>query len=88
MSGLGSGPNGQLTLLDIVSLISFVVGIENLEMNITQDDMQRATNKLDSALRKQVEEIHAHLEQQDNKIDHILEVLGDDKNQTLRRTDR
>ena len=67
--------NGEWTFLDIVTLISFVIGLQNLEMNITQEDMQNTTERLDSALRKEVRDIHRHLQEQDDKIDMILEEL-------------
>lgn len=64
----GSAPNGEMTFLDIISLMSFMVGIQNLDMNITQEDVQ---NTADQILR----EIHSHLEEQDEKINQILEML-------------
>ena len=67
--------NGEWTFLDIITLISFVIGLQNLEMNITQEDMQNTTERLDSALRKEVRDIHRHLQEQDDKIDMILEEL-------------
>ena len=74
--GSGSGNNGEWTFLDILSIMSFVIGLQNLSMNITQEDMQKSTEKLDSSLRQNVEEIHAHLEEQDKRINRILEVLN------------
>ena len=73
---LGSGNNGELTVLDCISLLSFFIGVENLDMNITQEDMQKSTEKLDTILRENVEYIHNHLEEQDNKLDTIMEWLG------------
>ena len=67
--------NNKLGFLDIITLISFVVGLQNLEMNITQEDMQETTEKLDKALRDQVKDIHDHLAEQDKKIDNILGIL-------------
>ena len=66
----------QIDFLDTISLISFLVGIQNLDMNITQEDMQNNTERLDSALRENVREIHTHLEMQDKKIDEILRRLS------------
>ena len=76
MKGLGSGNNGEFTFLDTISLISFIVGIQNLDMNISQEDMQKATERLDKSLRENVEEIHSHLESQDKKINEILRRLN------------
>ena len=44
-------------------------------MNITQEDMQNSTERLDIALRENVREIHSHLEEQDRKIDLILQEM-------------
>lgn len=78
--GCGSGQNGEFTFLDLIAIISFIVGLENLELNITQDDFQRATAKLDKSVNDGINhilsEIHSHLEQQDDKIDKILLELG------------
>lgn len=75
MSGFGSGSNGQLTFIDIISVISFLIGIENLELNATQDDMARVQQELADKADKILTEIHQHLEMQDRKIDSILEVI-------------
>lgn len=73
--GLGSNQDGSWSFLDLISIISFCIALENLDMNITQEDMQKSEEKLDKALRYNVEEIHEHLEIQDEKINKILEVL-------------
>ena len=62
----------QIDFLDYISILSFLIGVKNLDLNITQNDLQSHTETLDKALRKQVEEIHAHLEQQDKLIKDIL----------------
>ena len=76
MIGLGSGENGQFTFLDTISFISFIIGIMNLNENLTQGDkqdlLQTFSNKADNLLN----EIHSHLQEQDEKIDKILEVLN------------
>ena len=72
----GSGENGELTFLDLIAIVSFLVGLENLELNITQEDMDKQTADLDAHVNEQIQkalaEIHSHLEEQDNKIDEIL----------------
>lgn len=83
MSGLGSGSNGQLTFIDIISVISFLVGIENLELNATQDDMARVQQELADKADKILTEIHKHLEEQDKKIDSILEVIRNEDHQSI-----
>lgn len=75
----GSGENGELTFLDFIQLVSFVVGLENLELNITQEDMDKQTADLDANVNEQIQnalsDIHSHLRTQDVKIDEILRRL-------------
>ena len=68
MAGLGSGDFGQLTFLDVVNLLSLLIGIMNLEENLTQSDKQDLLG-----------EIHAHLEKQDTKLDRILSLIDGGK---------
>lgn len=67
--------------LDIISLISFCIGLQNLGLNINQDDLQKESERLDKALRDNVEEIHMHLKEQDR----MLKELLNDKNQRVGR---
>ena len=64
--------NEQIDFLDYISILSFLIGIKNLDLNITQNDLQDHTETLDKALRKEVREIHTHLEQQDKLLKDIL----------------
>ena len=70
--------NGEWDFLDILAVMSFCIGLQNLELNISQDDLQKETERLDTSLRRNVEEIHKHLEIQDEKLDKILEELKHD----------
>ena len=67
--------NKQLTFLDILNIASFLIGIENLEMNLDQNDKQDLQRNLSEATDKLLAEIHSHLETQDKKIDEILRIL-------------
>ena len=67
--------NKQLTFLDILNIASFLIGIENLEMNLDQNDKQDLQQNLSEATDKLLAEVHAHLEAQDKKIDEILRRL-------------
>lgn len=78
MRGWGSGDNGEWTFLDIISLISFCVGLQNLDLNISQENLDNQTQELDAKLREVVDDIHNHLAEQDKKIDKILEVINND----------
>ena len=80
MKRIGTGENGEMTFLDIISILSFCIGLENLDMNITQEDMQENADRLDERLRKEVEDIHSHLAIQDAKLNHVVRMLEEIKN--------
>lgn len=77
---MGSGKDGEWTFLDIVTIISFFIGLENLGLNISQDDLQRESERLDKDMREGVNDIHHHLEIQDRKLNQILEELEHGRN--------
>ena len=72
----GSGENGQLTAIDVLSILSFIVGLQNLDLNIDQNDMDAQTRDIDERASRLVSdalnEIHEHLQKQDEKIDRLL----------------
>ena len=70
--GLGSGDDGELTFIDLLSLLSFAVGLQNLEINISQSDLQATAEHLNNALKTEVEDIHKHLIEQDKMLQKIL----------------
>jgi hypothetical protein len=76
MKCLGSGENGEFTFLDIISIVSFVVGLENFDMNVSQEDMDKTARQLDNDLSMAVDDIHGHLKVQDEKLNMILEMLN------------
>jgi hypothetical protein len=72
---MGSGKNGELTFLDLITIISFVIGLQNLEINITQDDLQNVAARSDKRQTEGIEDIHNHLAVQDAKLNTILDML-------------
>ena len=64
--------NKEMSFLDIISIASFIVSLQNLDMNITQEDMAKTTERLDKILRLNVDDLHKHLEEQDAKLNKIL----------------
>ena len=76
---MGSGTNGELTWLDLLNVLSFYIGLKNLDLNIDQNDMDRQTKEIDERANELVHdaiaEIHQHFEAQDKKIDRILSML-------------
>ena len=75
MNGLGSGDNGELTFLDMIAILSFVVGLVNLDENLTQSDKADLQEELSQKADMLLQEIHGHLERQDALLTQILEEL-------------
>ena len=75
---------GQLNFIDLLSVMSFYIGLLNLDMNITQTDIQKQTTELDDRLnlhlREALNEIHQHLEDQDVKLSKIQQQIKELKN--------
>ncbi len=80
MKGLGSGDNGELTFLDLLNILSFWVGIQNLDLNATQNDIQAVMNALAEKADTLLKEIHAHLKEQDRKLADIFKELKNEDN--------
>lgn len=59
----------QFSIMDVLNIISFYIGLKNLDLNLTQES---AGKLLDIA----VNDIHMHLNKQDAKIELILKKLG------------
>ena len=80
MKGLGSGDNGELTFLDLLNILSFMIGVQNLDLNATQNDIQAIMNALAEKADTLLKEIHAHLEEQDRKLADIFKELKNEDN--------
>lgn len=59
--------------LDLITVLSFIMQIQNQSKIFDLHDVQEDNAKV-------AQEIHAHLEQQDKKINKILEVLHEREN--------
>ena len=70
-------PQGQLDALDLLSVVSFAIGLANYAENVDQSTMQ-------DAIKSAVRDIHAHLQEQDEKINHIMEVLDNAQDKEVR----
>lgn len=68
--------NGGLGFLDTLNIMSFIVGMMNLEQNLTQNDKQEIENQFSTKVDQLLKEIHEHLQQQDAKIDAIMNKIG------------
>ncbi len=69
--------NKQLDFLDTLNIMSFVIGLMNLDENMTQGDKQELMQELSNKAELLLNEIHSHLKEQDKKIDKILTKLGE-----------
>lgn len=67
---------GKQNFFDLLNLMSFVIGLMNLNENLTQGDKQDIMKNLSEKSDTILKEIHSHLEKQDEKIDKIIEILG------------
>ena len=76
--------NREWDFLDFISLMSFGIALQNLDYNITQEDMQQADHNSAERADKILQEIHSHLQKQDDKIDTILERLEELENGSKR----
>lgn len=65
--------NKNLDFLDILAIVSFAIQMQNQSKIFGISDVQ-------DELHKAVKEIHAHLEIQDEKLNKILGVLGNEIN--------
>lgn len=72
--------DNNLEFLDILTILSFVLQIQNQGNIVGIRDVQ---NEVDRAIG----EIHAHLEEQDRKIDYIIGAIRNEDNQTPLRDD-
>ena len=66
----------QLSFIDLLSVASFVIALENLEENMTQSDKQDLQKDLSDKADLLLKEIHEHLERQDQKIEEILRRIN------------
>ena len=69
----------QLTFIDILSVASFLIALENLDENMTQSDKQELQSDLADKSNSILKEIHDHLEEQDRKLEAILNRLEGNK---------
>lgn len=67
--------NEQLTLLDILNILSFIIGILNYNENLTQGDKQELMQEIDNKISLVLDKVHKHLELQDKQLNIIIKRL-------------
>ena len=70
----------EWSFLDLITLLSFGIGLQNLDLNVTQEDAQKLEHQLNNNAQLLLNELHGHLEEQDRKLDLILKRLEDIEN--------
>ena len=63
------------SLLDVLNVVSFLIGVANYNENLTQTDKQELIHKLDKQTSELLSQLNAHLERQDKNIDKLLTML-------------
>ena len=76
---LGTGIQGELTLMDLLGILSFLVGLQNLNENLTQNDKAELQRDLTEKTQNLAGQIHEHLERQDAKLNYIIKLLEEKK---------
>ena len=71
--------NGQLDFLDLITLMSFVISVINLDENLSQSDKQDLVEAFNDKAEVLLTEINAHLEKQDSKLSVIEKQLKEIK---------
>ena len=67
--------NKQLDFLDILAIASFVVGLQNLDENLTQGDKQELMSDLDEKTERLLAELRLELWEQNTMLTEILQRL-------------
>jgi hypothetical protein len=65
----------ELGVLDLLNVLSFFIGLVNLDENLTQGDKQDLMQEFDNKTQVLLNELHKHLESQDIKLDNIIKRL-------------
>lgn len=47
--------NVELTYLDLLNILSFFIGVENLKLNVTQENLDNQTAELDKRVNADVD---------------------------------
>ena len=71
--------NNNLKSLDILSIASFLLGYENLMENREQSRQNNVQSANDKQAKYLLEEIQGQFDEQNKKINRILEILEKEK---------
>ena len=65
------------SFLDAVALVSFIIGLVNLEENLSQSDKDDIMEQLDKKTNAILERLESDLEKQNEMLREVLEKLGE-----------
>lgn len=61
--------------INYVNLMDLAISLQNLKSNTSQEERQKLEEHFNDKLNGLLKEIHSHLQEQDAKIDKILQKL-------------
>lgn len=64
-------------LMDVLNVLSFLIGLLNLNENLTQNDKQDLMSAFDKQTKTVLDDIHERLDTQDEQLKTILAELED-----------
>jgi len=64
--------NRELDFIDLLSIMSFVVGLMNLDENLTQGDKQELMQELDNKTNKILDELRRELSYQNELLERFI----------------
>lgn len=65
--------NRELDFIDLLSIMSFVIGLMNLDENMTQGDKQELMQELDNKTNRLLNELKKELNYQNELLERILD---------------
>ena len=68
-------PNNQLDTIDILSVISFYIGLKNYQENLSQSDKDDLMQKLDAQTGEILQRLTTEIEKQNVMLEKILNIL-------------
>lgn len=61
--------------MDIINIMSFIVGLQNIELNVTANDLEKAGSEIVDKLNSHLQTQDEHLKSQDDRLYHIELML-------------
>lgn len=69
--------NENLSMLDILNILSFMIGLMNYNENLTQGDKQDLMSALNEQTNLLLTDIHKHLQEQDDRMERLEELINE-----------